>query len=101
MYKYRLYIKPYRKLRKLSQEKLAEKCGVDRSYISKLEQDNITRAISPRLSFILILAESLDVCPNSILRLHCEDCLRFNKCKQHEHLEDDTTYIAEHLEYYI
>lgn len=88
-------------MQNMSQSKLAEKCGVDRSYISKLEQDNFSRTVSPRLSFILTLAEALNACPNLILRLHCEDCHNFSKCTRHEHLEDDTTYINEHLEYYI
>jgi len=84
-------------MRRMTQSELAERCGVDRSYISKLENNTA----SPRLDFIFQLSDILNICPNEILRIECKDCHRFEYCTRHEHLETDREYLDEHLQFYI
>jgi len=98
---YTLYIKKYREMRRMSQSELAFKIGKSQGFISQIEADNSTRKKSILLSDIIKIADILDVCPNVIIRFKCSNCLRFDKCTRHEHLEDDTTYINEYLEFYI
>ena len=88
-------------MRRMSQKDLAEKVGVDRSYISKLEQDNMIRKHSPKLILLTQISEALDICPNDILRYKCTSCHRFKKCNRHEYLEKDDEYFKEHFDYYI
>jgi len=48
----------------LSQEALAEKAGVDRSYVSRVE----TGKVSVGLDTLAELARAVDVAPNELLR---------------------------------
>lgn len=73
----------------MSQQELANKCGVDRSYISKLEQPNtINNTRSPKLALLLNIALALEVCPNSILIYSCDTCLLSEGCKKKERFEN-------------
>ncbi|MGM0644089.1 MAG: helix-turn-helix domain-containing protein [Thermodesulfobacteriota bacterium] len=49
-------LRKYRAMNKLSQEKLAQKCGLDRSYISLLERG----LRQPSLTTILLLSKTLN-----------------------------------------
>ncbi len=50
-------VREYRLAAGLSQEALAERCGVDRKSISRME----TGAFSPRLDSVFNVAEALDI----------------------------------------
>ncbi len=54
-----------RKMRGMSQEKLAEKSGVSRSHISSIEAPNIIRPFS--LEVLYNIADALDVEPAELL----------------------------------
>ncbi len=54
-----LKVSYYRKLRKLTQEKLAEKMGVATSFIGQIEAPNIYKPIS--LDTLFRIAKALDV----------------------------------------
>jgi transcriptional regulator with XRE-family HTH domain len=86
---YKLYIEHYRKLRRLTQQQLANKCEIDRSYVSKLEQDNAIRTHSPKLDILEKLALEMKVCPNDILRYLCLTCSINSQCKRKEHIENE------------
>lgn len=58
-----LTLRHYRKKTKLSQEKLAQESGLDRSYISLLERG----LRQPSLSSILKLSKALKVSPTAII----------------------------------
>ncbi|NRU52437.1 helix-turn-helix transcriptional regulator [Clostridium beijerinckii] len=100
---YTLYIKKYRKnLRHMTQEELAYKCGVAPSYISMLEQDNITRRRSPSLALVRDLAYSLEICPNDILIFRCSDCKFENSCNRKQYVEEDNEdFYKDNLIYYL
>lgn len=77
---YELAIKYYRHKSHMSQEELAYKVGVSQAYIAMLEQSNITRKKSPKLSLIADIALALEVCPNKIMRFSCTNCSLNTKC---------------------
>jgi transcriptional regulator with XRE-family HTH domain len=54
-----LNIAYYRKIKQLTQERLAEIVGVDRSYISKIEAPNMYTSFS--LELLCKIADALDV----------------------------------------
>lgn len=56
----------YRKLRGLTQEKLAEKMGVDTSFIGQIEASNIYKSIS--LDTLFRISKALDTSPYKFLR---------------------------------
>ena len=56
-----------RKMRGLSQEKLAEKAGVSRSLISTIEAPNMVRAFSMEAFFNI--ADALDVTPEELIQI--------------------------------
>lgn len=97
---YKLYIQHYRKLKRMTQDELAEKCNLNRSYISKIERDNSIRTHSPRLTTIENIALELKVCPNSILRYMCQSCTINKDCKKKEHAKD-YNLADEDYNYYI
>ncbi len=55
-----------RKMRGMSQEKLAEKAGVSRSHISSIEAPNIVRPFS--LEVLYNIADALEIEPADLLR---------------------------------
>lgn len=66
--KYRIIgqtIKKYRKLRKLTQEQLAEKASISISYLTKIEALNCDQPFS--LEVILDISEVLDVSVHQLL----------------------------------
>ena len=64
---YRLFIKDYRKSRKMTQKELANKSNIDQSYISRLE-NNSQNLKSPTLTVIFDIAAALNVCPHMLIR---------------------------------
>lgn len=60
-----LKVSYYRKLTGLTQEKLAEKLGVDTSFIGQIEAPNIMKSIS--LDTLFRIAKALDVPPRKFL----------------------------------
>lgn len=60
-----LKVSYYRKLQGLTQEKLAEKLGVDTSFIGQIEAPNINKAIS--LDTLFRIAKALDTNPHKLL----------------------------------
>lgn len=60
-----LKVSYYRKLAGLTQERLAEKMGVDTSFIGQIEAPNIRKAIS--LDTLFRIAKALDVPPYKFL----------------------------------
>ena len=56
-------LKKFRTLSNLSQEKLAQECGLDRSYISLLERG----LRQPSLTTILILAKTLNTTASNMV----------------------------------
>lgn len=73
-------IKKLRIAKGLTQEQLAELAGIDRSYISRLETENITRDRSPTLATLEKLAFALEVCPQDLAFYSCTKCKLNNKC---------------------
>ena len=63
-----LNIAYYRKLKGLSQLKLAEKVGLSRTHISNIEAPNMPTAIS--METLLDIAEALDVPARKLLDFH-------------------------------
>ena len=99
---YTLYIKKYRKLRRITQTELAERIGVTQQCVALLESDNIIRKRSPKLSIILDVSFALEVCPNLILHYVCSDCKLYKNCNKRESLEnEDNDFYEENLQYYI
>jgi DNA-binding XRE family transcriptional regulator len=99
---YTLYIKEYRILRHLTQEQLALKVGVSQGFIAQLESPNITRKKSPRLSLMLKIAETLQVCPNVLVHLHCHVCSMAETCSKIQYSEkDDEDFFDDNLIYYL
>ncbi len=60
-----LNISYYRKLSGLTQEALAEKCDISRSYLSSIEAPNIVKTIS--LEMLFQIADALHVEPSKLL----------------------------------
>lgn len=52
----------FRKLRNLTQEELAEKAGISRSYLSAIEAPNIVKTFSLELLFDLADALNIEPC---------------------------------------
>lgn len=70
-----LKIKYYRRKRRLTQKKLAEKANVTQSYISALERAGRTK--SPTLYTLTHIAFALGICPFDLVEcthncLHCK-----------------------------
>ncbi|MBD5154413.1 MAG: helix-turn-helix transcriptional regulator [Oscillibacter sp.] len=61
-----LKVSYYRKLTGLTQEQLAERMGVDTSFIGQIEAPNILKAIS--LDTLFRIAKTLDVPPYKFLK---------------------------------
>ncbi|KQC91304.1 hypothetical protein AM596_15345 [Clostridium perfringens CP4] len=61
-------IKMYRKIRRYSQLRLAEKVGTSVSTISRLEND---REKAPKLDVIEKIGDVLDVCPFDLMSCSC------------------------------
>ena len=55
----------YRKLRGMTQEQLAEKMGVETSFIGQIEAVNVAKAVS--LDTLFRIAQALDVPPHKFL----------------------------------
>jgi transcriptional regulator with XRE-family HTH domain len=86
----------------MTQEELAYKCNISPSYISMLEQDNITRSRSPSLALIRDIAYALEVCPNDILNMECINCKLCNNCPKKQYIdEDDDDFYKDNLIYYL
>lgn len=60
-----LKIAYYRKLKNLSQEQLAEKCGLGASYIGQIEAPNIYQSFS--FDALFRIAKALEIPPHKIL----------------------------------
>ncbi len=56
-------VKHFRGLKKVSQESLAQECGIYRTYLSKIE----TGKCNPSLSVLVALASALDILPHALL----------------------------------
>ncbi len=57
-------VRKYRKQKKLTQEQLAERCGMQPNSISRIEKGNA----GTKMSMLTDLADALDVTPNALLR---------------------------------
>ena len=62
-------VRELRKLRGLTQQKLAERLSVSLSYVSKVENERLNAGDYPSESFVLKLAEALDADANELLLL--------------------------------
>lgn len=62
-------VRELRKLRGLTQQKLAERLSVSLSYVSKVENERLNVGDYPSESFVLKLAEALDADANELLLL--------------------------------
>jgi len=69
---FKLKIKHYRKLKRWTQEHLAEKAGTSQEYISVLEQEPRTK--SPTLHVLECIASAFDICPKELLICQCDRC---------------------------
>ena len=77
--KYRLLganITYYRKRRNLSQEQLAERAGISRSFLSAIEAPNMAQSFS--LDIFFNIADALEVDPSDLIRgkLFMDDVLK-------------------------
>lgn len=64
---YKLLIRKYRKKRNITQKELANKTGLGQSYISKLENNKLSKN-HPTFTTMLSIAKVLDVCPHILVR---------------------------------
>ena len=62
-------VRELRKLRGLTQQKLAERLSVSLSYVSKVENERLNVGDYPSESFVLKLAEALDTDADELLLL--------------------------------
>lgn len=62
-------VRELRRLRGLTQQKLAERLNVSLSYISKVETSRLNAGDFPSEDFVLRLAEALEVDPDELLLL--------------------------------
>lgn len=86
MYDLRI-IKRLRQQKGMTQSQLAELSGLDRSYISRLETDNIYRDRSPTLQVIEKLALALNVCAVDLIWYECSECLINETCKKKDKVD--------------
>ena len=66
-----LTIAALRKMKGLSQEKLAEKANISRSHLSSIEAPNIIRPFS--LEALFNIADALDIKPGDLLNIKFPD----------------------------
>ncbi|RXM79615.1 XRE family transcriptional regulator [Clostridium tetani] len=71
-------IEKYRKIKFISQNKLAKKIGISQSYLSAMEREEK----SPTLRMLYRIAEKLDVCPRLLIHctIDCKECTKKYKC---------------------
>lgn len=74
--KYKLKIRDYRKLKNLSQQQLAWKIGISRSYLADLENNKF----DIKLSILLKISDELDVCLGELIEdnRYPKQCIRKN-----------------------
>jgi transcriptional regulator with XRE-family HTH domain len=92
-------IKKLRQGRGLTQAQLAELTGLDRSYISRIETENISRDRSPTLLVIKKLSIALNVCPTDLIWYSCDDCSISENCSKKNEI-DLENLMEKTLEYY-
>lgn len=90
---FKLNLKYYRKIRNMSQSKLAEKAGLTQQYISLLEANDRTE--SPTLTSIEKLSQALDICPYALLEYKCKEFCNKVKVCDIVNLIQETDFIAE------
>lgn len=66
-----LNIAHYRKLRKMSQNQLAEACGISRGFLSHIEAPNVLVSFS--IYTLLDIAKVLNIDPRFLLEFHEEE----------------------------
>lgn len=89
-------------MRHMSQEELAYRSGLSPSYISMLEQSNVIRSRSPKLTIIRDIAIALEVCPNDLIHFSCFNCPLFSKCNKKHYLhEEEEDFFDDNLIYYL
>ena len=89
---FNLNLKHYRKIRNMSQQKLAKKSKLSQQYISLLE--SINRQESPTLTSILKLSQALKICPYALLQYECDKyCKNHNNCKLQQVIQE-INYIS-------
>lgn len=71
-----LNIKKIRKQKNMSQEELANKVGISRSYLSKIENDTMNKSVT--LHILIEIVRALEVQPHEIFNI-CELCEYKNK----------------------
>jgi transcriptional regulator with XRE-family HTH domain len=99
---YILYIKRFRQFRHLTQDELSFLCGIDSSYISRLEADNSIRTRSPKLTVLISLAKALKVCPTDLLTYSCQQCEQYETCTKRKYVEkDNENFFENNLSYYL
>lgn len=75
---YRIDIEDFRKIKFMSQNKLAEKLNISQGYLSEIEH----KLKSPTLRMLYKIAEELDVCPRLLIKctIECNECTKKYKC---------------------
>lgn len=74
----RINIAKYRKIKFISQNKLAKKIKISQSYLSALERNEK----SPTIRTLYKIGNELDVCPRLLVRctIDCKECTKKYKC---------------------
>lgn len=93
-------IKKLRQARGLTQAQLAELTGLDRSYISRLETENLVRDRTPTLLVIKKISEALNVCAIDLIWFSCNDCSISENCSKKNEV-DLENLMEETVEYYL
>ena len=94
------FIKKIRQAKGLTQAQLAELSGLDRSYISRLETENLVRDRSPTLLVIERLAIALNVCAIDLIWYSCNDCSISKDCVKKDAIDLDNL-MEETLKHYL
>lgn len=75
----KLFIKHYRRKRKMTAEQLSNLTGISKSYLSEIENNKS----NPTLDKLDLIAAALEVCPRVLIQcekdIDCTNCL-YNMC---------------------
>lgn len=78
---YHLLIKRHRHRKRITQQELAEKAGISKSYLSHLEKEGVSRDRTPTLQALEAVCTVLQICPRHVGFFPCIECPYSLTCK--------------------
>lgn len=99
---YYILAKKFRKKKRMTQDEVAEKSGISKSYLSHLEKEGADRDRTPTLQALESLCQTLSVCPRHIGFYPCIECPQNTTCKLKDKDMRPVEVIADEiLSYYV